>query len=239
MTEALYLLDCYLKEFEATVESVKDGKYVVLDKTAFYPNAGGQPFDTGKLVRLSDKEEFGVVYVAKFGDVISHEVDKPGLSPGDRVRGIIDWERRYKHMRMHTAAHVIANVIEQEAGAKITGNQLGLEKSRIDFSLEEFDREKFAEYEEKANKIIMEGRNVNLSLVPREEAEKKLSRMTTLAKGFPPDIKDVRLVEIEGFAIEACGGTHVRNTQEIKGIRIIKLDNKGKNNRRMYYELVD
>ena len=237
--EALYLLDCYLKEFEASVESVKDDKYVVLDKTVFYPNAGGQPYDTGKLIRLSDNEEFSVVYVAKFGDMISHEVDKPGLKPGDRVRGVIDWERRYRHMRMHTAAHVIANVIEQEAGAKITGNQLGLEKSRIDFSLENFDREKFSEYEKKANEIIKQGHKVNLSILPREEAEEKLSRMTTLAKGFPEDIKDVRLVEIEGFTIEACGGTHVRDTSEIKGIKIIKLENKGKNNRRMYYTLVD
>ena len=252
MTEVLYLLDCYLKEFEASVESVKDDKYVVLDKTGFYPNAGGQPYDTGKFIK--DGEEFKVVFVAKFGDIISHEVDttkakllsakdkslgKPGLKPGDKIKGVIDWDRRYKLMRMHTAAHVIANVIEKEAGAKITGNQLGLDKSRIDFSLEDFDREKFAEYEKKANEIINKGLNVNLSIVPRAEAEEKLSRITTLAAGFPEDIKEVRLVELEGFTIEACGGTHVKNTSEIKGIKILKLENKGKNNRRMYYGLVD
>jgi len=239
MTNTLYLLDCYLKEFEATVESVKDDKYVVLDKTAFYPNAGGQPYDTGKLIRLSDSAEFSVVFVAKFGDVISHEFSPAGLKPGDKVRGIIDWDRRYRHMRMHTAAHVIANVIEKEAGAKITGNQLGLDKSRIDFSLDNFDREKFSEYEKKANEIIKENRKVNLSIVSREEAEQKLSRLTTLAKGFPPEIKEVRLVEIENFTIEGCGGTHLSSTGEIKGIKIAKLENKGKDNRRMYFELVD
>ena len=239
MTEVLYLLDCYLKEFEATVESVKDDKYVVLDKTAFYPNAGGQPYDTGKLVRLSDNAEFSIVYVAKFGDVISHEFTPVGLQPGDKVKGIIDWDRRYRHMRMHTAAHVIANVIEKEAGAKITGNQLGLDKSRLDFSLDNFDREKFKEYEAKANQIISDNRKVNLSIVSREEAEQKLSRLTTLAKGFPPEIKEVRLVEIEGFTIEGSGGTHLASTGEIKGIKIVNLENKGKNNRRMYYELAD
>jgi misacylated tRNA(Ala) deacylase len=239
MAGALYLLDCYLKEFEATVESIKDDKFVVLDKTAFYPNAGGQPYDTGKLVRLSDNAEFSVVYVAKFGDVISHEFTPAGLQPGDKVKGIIDWDRRYKHMRMHTAAHVIANVIEKEAGAKITGNQLGLDKSRLDFSLDNFDREKFVECEAKANQLIKENRKVNLSIVSREEAEQRLSRLTTLAKGFPPEIKEVRLVEIENFTIEGCGGTHLSSTGEIKGIKIVNLENKGKNNRRMYFELVD
>jgi misacylated tRNA(Ala) deacylase len=170
MTEALYLLDCYLKEFEATVESVKDDKYVVLDKTAFYPNAGGQPYDTGKLVRLEDGTEFSIVFVAKFGDVISHEFTPAGLKHGDKVRGIIDWDRRYRHMRMHTAAHVISIVIEKDADALITGNQLGLDKSRIDFDLENFDREKFEGYMVKANELIQKGAKVNLYLMPREEA---------------------------------------------------------------------
>jgi misacylated tRNA(Ala) deacylase len=238
MVEALYLLDCYLKEFEATVVSVKDDKFVVLDRTAFYPNAGGQPYDTGKMVS-EDGSERNVVFVGKFDGVISHEVDKPGLKPGDKVKCMIDWNRRYRHMRMHTAAHVIANVIEKEAGALITGNQLGLDKSRLDFSLENFDREKFKEYEEKANQIIKENRKVNLSIVSREEAEKMLSRLTTLAKGFPPEIKEVRLVEIENFTIEGCGGTHLASTGEIKGVRILSLENKGKNNRRMYFELTE
>jgi len=238
MSEVLYLLDCYLKEFDATVESVKDDKFVVLDRTAFYPNAGGQPYDTGKIIS-EDGTEYPVVFVGKFDGIISHEVGKPGLKPGDKVKCFIDWDRRYRHMRMHTAAHIIANIIEKEAGALITGNQLGLDKSRLDFSLEAFDREKFSEYEKKANDIVREAHKINLSIVSREEAEQKLSRLTTLAKGFPPEIKEVRLVEIEGFVIEGCGGTHLANTSEVKGIKIVSLDNKGKNNRRMYFELVD
>lgn len=244
MTEVLYYLDCYLKEFEANVEKVSDGKYVVLDHSAFYPESGGQPHDLGKLIREEDGAGFDVVYVGKFGSEVSHEITPENetvspLKPGDKVKGLIDWERRYRHMRMHTATHVIANVIEKEAGAQITGNQLGLDKSRVDFSLEAFDRDKFAEYEKMANDIIAEKHPINLYLISREEAEKKLTRLTTLAKGFSEDIREVRLVEIEGITIEACGGTHLKNTEEIKGIKISKLQNKGKSNRRMYFTLVD
>jgi misacylated tRNA(Ala) deacylase len=243
MTEVLYFLDCYLKEFEATVEMVTDDRFVVLNRTAFYPESGGQPSDTGKLVRESDGAEFNVLYAGKFNGDISHEIDNEnisnGLKAGDKVKGFIDWDRRYRHMRMHTATHVIASVIEKGAGANITGNQLGLEQSRVDFSLESFDRDKFTEYEKVANDIIARKNPVNFYLVSRKEAEEKLSRLTTLAKGFSDDIKEVRIVEIEGVTIEACGGTHVKNTEEIKGIKITKLQNKGKSNRRMYFTLVD
>ena len=143
MDNALYMDDSYLKEFEATVESVKDSKYVVLDKTAFYPNGGGQPFDTGALIR--DGEEFPVVFVGKFDGRISHEVSKEGLKEGDKVHGKLNWERRYKLMRMHTAAHALSGVFHAKLGALITGNQKDIEVSRMDFSLEEFDRAKVEE----------------------------------------------------------------------------------------------
>jgi len=245
MTEAFYFLDCYLKEFEATVEKVNDNKFVVMDRTAFYPESGGQPSDTGKLIRKSDGVEFQILYAGKFNGDISHEVASPienvytSLKAGDKVKGVIDWDRRYMHMRMHTATHVIANVIEKEAGAQITGNQLGLDQSRVDFSLEAFDRDKFAEYEKIANDLIAWSNPVNFYLVSRKEAEERLSRLTTLAKGFSDEIKEIRMVEIEGVTIEACGGTHVKNTNEIKGIKITKLQNKGKSNRRMHFTLVD
>ncbi|MGB9929545.1 MAG: alanyl-tRNA editing protein AlaXM [Methanosarcina sp.] len=245
MTEMLYFLDCCLKEFEATAEKVTDNKFVILDRTAFYPESGGQPNDTGKLIRELDGATFNVLYVGKFEGEISHETVpsednlSSSLKAGDKVKGFIDWDRRYRHMRMHTATHVLANVIEKEAGAQITGNQLGLDQSRVDFSLEEFDREKFAEYEKIANELIARNSPVNFSVVSREEAEEKLARLTTLAKGFSDEIKEIRMVEIENVTVEACGGTHVKNTEEIKGIKITKLQNKGKSNRRMYFSLVD
>jgi misacylated tRNA(Ala) deacylase len=123
---------------------------------------------------------------------------------------------------------VIANVIEKEAGAQITGNQLGIDQSRVDFSLETFDRDKFTEYEKIANELIAQNNPINLYLVSRKEAEERLLRLATLAKGFPDEIKEVRIVEIEEVTIEACGGTHVKNTSKLRGIKIIKLQNKGK-----------
>ena len=151
-TELLYLTNSYLQEFEAVVKEVNNDKYVVLDKTCFYYSSGGQPHDTGKLIK--NEEEFNVVYVGKFSGNISHEVDKPGLKIGDKVKGIIDWDRRYKFMRYHTASHILSTLINKKTGALITGNQIGLDSTRVDFSLENFDREKFNEYVEEANKII-------------------------------------------------------------------------------------
>ena len=126
MTEALYLKDCYLKEFDAIIENVKDEKYIILDKTAFYPVSGGQPHDTGNIV--CNDQEYNIVFVGKFDGKISHEIDKEGLKEGDKVRCIINWNRRYKLMRMHTAAHILDSVIHNESGAMFTGNQLGEDK---------------------------------------------------------------------------------------------------------------
>ena len=114
MAKALYMDDCYLKEFEAVVKNVTKGKFVVLDRTAFYPNSGGQPYDTGVMIRQSDKKQFIVVYVGKFDGEISHEVGEEGLQIGDKVIGKINWERRYKLMRSHTAAHVLSAIFHKE-----------------------------------------------------------------------------------------------------------------------------
>jgi len=139
MSKALYLDDMFLKEFEAEVVSVKDGKFIVLDQTLFYPKSGGIANDEGILVRGSDT--FNVVYVGKFSGQISHEVDKEGLQVGEKVTGTLDWNRRYKLMRFHTAAHVLSGAFFKNLGAKITGNEIStLDQGRIDFNLENFDR---------------------------------------------------------------------------------------------------
>lgn len=236
MTNALYLEDAYMKEFEANVESVKDNKYVVLDKTVFYPNAGGQPYDTGKFIK--DNEEFNVVFVAKFGDMISHEVDKPGLQPGDKVKGIINWDRRYRLMRSHTAAHVLSAIFHKEINALITGNQLDLDKSRIDFDLENFDREKISDYVAKANELIEKDLPVRSYYISREDALKR-PEIARLAKGLPPTINKIRIVAIGDFDEQADGGTHVKSLKEIGPLEVIKCENKGKSNRRVYFKLKD
>ncbi len=234
MDEALYLKDCYMKEWEAEVKEVNEGKFVVLDQTAFYPKSGGQPNDTGVMVK--DGKEFKVVFVGKFSGQISHEVDQEGLNVGDRVKCRIDWERRYKLMRHHTAAHIISAVMYKEAGALITGNQLDLEKSRIDFSLESFDREKLEEYIRKSNGIVQKDIPIKIYTISREEAEKDPS-LVKLAKGLPPGIREIRIVEIEDFDRQPDGGTHVRSTKEVGEIRFADAINKGKNNRRLYFTL--
>lgn len=237
MEQALYLKDCYLKEFDATVTSVKDDKYVVLDRTAFYPTSGGQPHDTGSLFRAGRAgEEFPVVYVGKFGGQISHEVSKPGLQPGDKVVGKIDWERRYVLMRYHTAAHVLFEVIHKRTGAKATGNQLELDKGRIDFDLENFSKDDLGVYEQEANEVIAKALPVKKYFLEREEAFRN-PELFSLKNVLPPDVKELRIVEITGFDTKACGGTHLDNTKEIGHLKITRQDNKGKDNRRIYFVL--
>ena len=234
MESALYMNDSYLKEFEAVVESVKDDKFVVLDKTAFYPTGGGQPHDTG--VFICNNEEYHVVYTGKFSGKISHEVSKPGLKAGDKIIGRIDWERRYRLMRMHTAAHIIDAILYKDAGALCTGNQLGLDKSRIDFSLDVLDREKIQQYIDAANEWVQKDIDVKIYYLPREDAL-KIPGVVKLAAVMPPEVKELRIVEIPGIDLQADGGTQVKNISEIGKISLVSVENKGKNNRRMYFTI--
>jgi misacylated tRNA(Ala) deacylase len=230
----LYQDDSYAKEFEATVQELNNGKYIVLDDTAFYAQAGGQPHDTGTMTK--DGEEYKVVYVGKFDGKISHEVNKEGLKAGDRIKGRIDWERRYKLMRYHTAAHILSKVIFNETGALISGNQLGVDVSRIDFSLETFDKEQVQKWIDKTNELIEKKIPVKIEAIPREEALKIENFVRTMAD-LLQKIDILRVVNIEGFDKQACGGTHVKNLGEIIGIELVKTENKGKNNRRIYFKL--
>lgn len=234
MQNALYMNDSYLKEFEATVESVKDDKYVILNRTSFYPAGGGQPNDTG--IMISDGDEYPVVYVGKFEGKISHEVSKPGLKAGDKVTGKIDWNRRYRLMRMHTAAHIIDAILYNESGALCTGNQLGLDKSRIDFALDVLDKDKIQQYINMANEWVKKAIDLKIYSLPREEAL-KIPGIVKLASVMPPEVKELRIVEIPGIDIQADGGTQVKNTSEIGKISLVSVENKGKNNRRMYFTL--
>ena len=234
MSKLLYMEDCYLREFDAVVREA-DGNRVVLDQTAFYPESGGQPSDTGEIYKNGCV--YRVVRVYKDKGKVVHELDKPGLLVGDRVKAKIDWDRRYLFMRYHTACHVLSTVIHNVTGAEITGNQIGEERTRIDFSLKEFDREKIQDYVKAANRLIDDARAVRIKMLPREEAF-KIPSLVKLRKMLPESIKQVRVVEIEGFDQQACAGTHVANTKEIGHIKVVELKNKGKDNRRVYFVLV-
>jgi len=236
MVQALFLTDSYLRKCEATVISVTNGKYIVLDQTLFYPNGGGQPYDTGKIVR--GNEIFQVIYVGKFSGNISHEIDKAGLNPGDRVNCVLDWERRYKLMRSHTAAHVFASLLCVGTGALITGNQIGVERTRFDFNLETFDRQILKTYINEANELFLKDIPVRWYDLPRDDAL-KIPGLIKMAEAFPPTLPSLRIVEIDGVDIQADGGTHVRNLKEIGQIKLLKAENKGKNNRRVYFGLIN
>lgn len=230
----MYLDDSYLWSFSATVVQALENR-AILDKTAFYPQSGGQPADTGILENGS--EIFQVVGAEREENGIVHILDRPGLKPGDKVSGKIDGDRRYRFMRSHTACHILSAVIFQETGAKITGNQIEQSRSRVDFSLESFDKARMMEYVEKANQIVAERRPVSTVIVSREEALAipDLVRLATTV----PDRDMIRVVEIEGVDRQACGGTHVKNTGEVGRIKMIKAENKGKANRRVYFSLED
>ncbi|MBW6470608.1 MAG: alanyl-tRNA editing protein [Methanosarcinaceae archaeon] len=233
--EQLYLEDCYLTEFDAVVKSIKDDKYVVLNKTAFYPNSGGQPSDTGVLIH--NDQEYPVAFVGKIDGIVSHEISVPGLKPGDKIKGIIDWDKRYNLMKYHTASHILSAIIHNETDALISGNQIGKDKTRIDFSLEDFDRELIKSYEAKVNDVIDRKLPVKIEIMPRDKAL-NIPTVVKLKDAFPPDISEIRVITIQDIDQQACGGTHVANTSEIPHIDIFKTENKGKNNRRIHFKFV-
>jgi len=234
MANALYMDNSYLKSWEAKVVNVKDDKYITLDNTAFYPKGGGQPWDEGFIIK--DKEKFRVVYVGKFSGEISHEVDKPDLKVGDEVSCELDWERRYTFMRYHTASHLISNILYSKADAKITGNQIETDKTRMDFSMINYSPEKLKAYVDEANEIIKKDLPITIDYMTRQEVLEK-PELARLAVGLPENIKEFRIVNIGDVDKQVDGGTHVNNLKEIGIIELTKTVNKGKNNRRMYFIL--
>ncbi len=234
MVRALYMDDSYLKSWNAKITSVKDGKFIILDQTAFYPKGGGQNWDEGYIIK--DDEKFRVVYVGKFSGEISHEVDKSGLKEGNEVSCELDWERRYAYMRYHTASHLISNILYRRADAKITGNQIELDKTRMDFSMIDYSPEKLKAYVDEANEIIEQNLPITVDYMSRQDVLGK-PELARLAVGLPKNIKEFRIVRIGDIDEQVDGGTHINHLKEIGKIEVIKTVNKGKNNRRMYFIL--
>jgi misacylated tRNA(Ala) deacylase len=230
LTERLFWKDMYMREFDAVVES-SDEAGVRLDRTAFNPRGGGLVSDVGRL----DGAE--VVEVVKKEDAIYHVLGGGAtLRPGEAVHGVIDWERRHRVMRMHTTAHILSAVVNRETGALITGNQIAPLESRIDFSLEAFDRERFGGYVRMANEAAASGAEVRSFFMKREEAL-RTPGFVKLAGALPPEVEELRIVQIGEIDTQADGGVHVKNTSEIGEIVVDKIENKGKSNRRLYFSL--
>jgi Ser-tRNA(Ala) deacylase AlaX len=237
-TKLLYLDDSYQKEFHAKIIEIIDD-YIVLDQTLFYPRGGGQPSDMGKIEYLGHSYDVLEV-IKKDGKVlhkISHTINAPKLKIGDIVHGLIDWERRYMLMRMHTSSHLIDAVLYRDGKVLVTGNQLDMDKSRIDFNMPEFSMDKVQGYIHEANRIISKDLEVKNYYLPREEAF-KIPGIIKLAAALPPDIPVLRITEIVGLDIQADGGTHVKSLGEIGKINILGIENKGKERKRICYTLI-
>ena len=237
MTEMLYMKDVesnYIKEFDAKV--IERGfDYVVLDRTAFYPLGGGQPSDTGSLVWPGGNAE--VREVTKKEGVRHHLVQNPDIVP-ENVRGVINWERRYAHMRMHTAQHIVSGVVYDLYKARTVGNQLYHDRSRIDFAPVKFTDEMIAEVEKKCNEILSSSARVEICTISRVELEKDVDAQRANLDLLPKSVQELRVVKIEQYDVCPCAGTHVRSLSELGDVKITKRENKGKDRERITYELL-
>jgi misacylated tRNA(Ala) deacylase len=238
-TVLLYHDDAYLRRFEADVVAV-DGRAVALDRTAFYPGGGGQMADRGALV--VGGRQAAVAALRKEGDVVWHELAQDaGETPavGERVAGEIDWDFRYRMMRTHTALHLLCGLIFTNYGAQVTGGQMYPDRARMDFSIEGFTSDLVKDIEADVNKAIAENHPVKVYRLPREQAMEIPDLIRTKINLLPPAIREIRIVEIEGVDLQADGGTHVRETREVGAVRVIKTENKGKQNKRMEIAVED
>jgi misacylated tRNA(Ala) deacylase len=229
-TKLLTMEDSYIKEFDGIVIESKDN-YVILDKTGFYPESGGQPSDTGFLSSIK------VLQVTK-KDEIRHILEKNEFKENDVIHGVIDWDKRYKHCRMHSAQHVLSAIVFDKYNAVSVGNQLSYDKSRIDLHPFKPSKEILDILTKEFNNIIDKHLEVTLRNVKREEMMEVISKRNSMIfNKLPITIKEVRVVEIGDFDRIPCAGTHVKNTKEIGYINIIDTENKGKDISRLTFEL--
>jgi len=230
MTEALYHIDAYLKEFDAVITAI-DGNKVALDRTAFYPGGGGQPNDVGTFT--ASDQTWQVVKVSKQGVDIWHDLDREAPPIGTPVQGVLDWERRYKLMRTHTAMHILCGVIFRDYSASVTGGNMEPLKGRMDFEFETMRQEFVKQIEEKINVEVAAARPTRVRILPRDEAFQIPDLIRTKISLLPEGIAEIRTIEIVGLDLQADGGTHVANTSEVGHIRIVDYKSKGKINKRI------
>ncbi len=235
MTRELFLEDSYRREFRAGVKKI-DGREVILEETAFFPGGGGQPADKGSLG--IGPVNAAVVDARREGGSIVHVLDRAIPDTVRDLRGALDWERRYAHMRYHTALHVLSGVIWKAFDARVTGGQMRADRARMDFSFPgEWTAEVVGEIERLTNEALAEGRPVRVYGLPREEALENPDLIRTQANLVPERVKTVRIVEIESLDTQADGGTHVANTREVGEIEITAHKSKGRQNKRVEFSL--
>ncbi|HYT27823.1 MAG TPA: alanyl-tRNA editing protein [Ktedonobacteraceae bacterium] len=237
-TKLLYHENSFTYECSAKVVAV-DGDEIALDATVFFPGGGGQMPDRGTITWDNRQQEASVIALNKRDDVVWHTLDRLPPPIGTEVVGTIDWEFRYQMMRTHTALHILCGTIWKEFGVQVTGGQMYPDKARMDFAMENLNKERIASIEEKVNEAVEADYPIRVYTLPREKAFAIPDLIRTKINLLPPGIEDVRIVEIVGLDLQADGGTHVNHTKEVRGIKIIKTENKGKINKRIEIKLED
>ena len=230
MTDLLFHDHSYLQEFDATVTDVAEIG-VALDRTAFYIGGGGQPSDMGILT--ADGREYVVTGVKRDGGLLVHLIDGDRPAAGSSVSGRIDWERRYRLMRTHTALHILCGVVWRDYGALVTGGNMQPGEARMDFELERMSADFAEEVEAKINEEVAAARGVLAANLPREQAEEIPDLIRTKINLLPANIREVRTIDIQGLDVQADGGTHVNNTTEVGRIRVVGHESKGRINKRL------
>lgn len=237
MTKILYMEDLegnYIKDFSANViKSIDD--YIILDQTAFYPIGGGQPSDTGFIEWNNKKSE--VIQVIKKGIAVKHIIkgEKPSIDV--KIHAIINWDTRYKHMKMHTAQHILSGIVFDDYKARTVGNQIHSDYSRVDFHPVKFLEKDLENIVKKFNEIISMNLPIKIYEEERASLEKRVDTQRSNLDLLPKFISNLRIVEIENFDICPCAGTHVKNTSEIPRIKEIRRETKGKDTDRIIYSL--
>lgn len=240
MTELIYPADSYIQEFDALITGVyPEHNGITLDQTTFYPGGGGQPADDGVLTisgldyPIQRVKRIDGKYIHIFKDQMAQ------LTIGTPVRGAVNWERRYKLMRTHTAMHILCGVIFRDYGATVTGGNMEPLKGRMDFEFETMHKDLIQEIETAINLEVHNARPISWRVLPREEAFQIPDLIRTKINLLPEGIQQVRIVEILGLDLQADGGTHVRNTSEVGQLRITDYKSKGKINKRIYLEIIE
>jgi misacylated tRNA(Ala) deacylase len=233
MTDELFRNDSYLRECDAVVVAVA-ARSVTLDRTVFYPLGGGQPGDTGSMTWASESATVVDTQYGDSGEILHFLADgSPVPAVGETVHVTLDWDRRYRHMRMHTAMHLLGAVLRYG----VTGGNISVDKSRLDFNMEDtVDKEAVGTA---LQALVAEDHPVSCRWISDAELDANPDLVRTMSVQPPRGKGEVRLLEIEGVDLQPCGGTHLKSTAEVGKVRIGKVEKKGRRNRRVNIHLDD
>jgi misacylated tRNA(Ala) deacylase len=225
----IYLKDSYIKEFQTPIKLVEEDK-IITEESIFYAQSGGQPGDKGSM-EINGKK-VNVINTIRHEVGIAHVIDQTLENSSGEVKGVIDWDHRYRLMRMHTSMHLLCAALPYY----VTGGSIGLEKSRIDFDLGEETFE-FETLNKIINEFVQQAHPISYQWITNEELDQQPELVRTLSVKPPRTSDKIRLVKIGSIDLQPCGGTHVANTQEIGEFQFIKYESKGKMNKRVQFTL--